>query len=232
MFDTATQASPCHSCARRKTCLGGALVENMNERAPTVTRCVIDKGNHLFRSGDTADTLYVVRSGATKTYVVSAEGEEEIRGFQLANDVAGLDAVCSDAHRGNAKAIGRTWVCRLPAAAVRARMGESSSFRERVLSSLGREFERLHTMLHRERCSADQRVASFLLAQLPVNSSGATEAQDALELPMSRTDLARYLDLATETVSRVFTRLQTRNIVRSQGARCEIVDRAALRALI
>lgn len=222
--------SICMDCPRRQRCLGGQLVEGLSPaqaQAVGVTRAVLDKGDHLYRIGDRADFLYAVRGGALKTYVVSPEGEEEIRGFQLAEDVTGLDAVCQSNFRSNARALSRTWICRLPIAAVRSRMLESGRFRDSVLGKLGREFDRLHGMLHRERCSADQRVASFLLSQL----DAAPAASNEFDLPMSRVDLARYLDLATETVSRVFTRLQSRKIVQSQGARCAIVDREALAAL-
>lgn len=221
-------ASPCGECPRRARCLGGLLVEGLSAaraQAVGVTRLVLDKGDHLFREGDKAEHLYAVRGGAVKTYVLSAGGDEKIRGFQLAEDVAGLDAVCQPQFRASARALSRSWVCRLPIGAVRERMLESGTFRDRVLIQLGREFDRLHGMLHRERCTADQRVASFLLNQLH------SAQNDEIELPMSRVDLARYLDLANETVSRVFTRLQTRNILRSRGSRCQVVDRAALGAV-
>lgn len=222
-----TGLAPCHECARRRHCLGGLLCDDGVTDAqpnPGVHRSVLPKGQHLHRYGDRAETVAVIRSGALKTYVVSPEGEEQIRAFQLANDIAGLEAICSDTYRGSAKALSRTWVCRLPIAAVRARMLESPVFRDRLLATFGRELDRLHGMLHRERCSADQRVAAFLVAQLPADG-------DDVELPMSRVDLGRYLDLATETVSRVFTRLQERHVLRSEGARCRVLDRAALSAI-
>ncbi|MDZ4079036.1 MULTISPECIES: Crp/Fnr family transcriptional regulator [Hydrocarboniphaga] len=218
--------SPCRDCARGAHCLGAALVEGC-ANPPTVTRTVIDKGEHLFRSGDAGDSLYVVRSGAIKTYVDSAEGEEQIRSFALANDVAGLDAVCGGVHRTGAKAISRTWICRLPLNAVRTRMAESVRFRDRLLIALDREFSRLHRLLDRERYTADRRVASFLLSRIEADATHSA----AIELPMSRTDLARHLDLATETVSRVFTRLQGREILRSRGTRCEILNTEALRTV-
>lgn len=220
----------CLECIRKSRCIGGLLVEGMPvDQASNVAVCrmVVDKGEHLYRADDKADHVYVVRGGALKTYVTSLEGDEEIRGFHLAEEVAGLDAICQPSFRSSARALSRTWVCRLPIAAVRSRMLESGSFRDRILANLGREFDRLNGMLHRERCTADQRVASFLMSQLKGDETEKTEIQ----LPMSRVDLARYLDLATETVSRVFTRFQARNILRSQGAVCEVVDRDALSAL-
>lgn len=221
--------SPCRDCARSSRCLGGQLSADgaPSAQAAGVIRMVVDKGDHLYRVGDSAEHLYVVRGGALKTYVVSSGGDEEIRGFHLAEELAGLDAVCQPQFRANARALSRTWVCRLPIAAVRSRMLESASFRDRILGALGREFDRLNGMLHRERCSADQRVASFLMSQLAATPAPKPE----IELPMSRVDLARYLDLATETISRVFTRLQTRNILQTRGAHCEVVDLAALSAL-
>jgi len=228
--DSLAAKSPCSECSRAKRCFAGMLVEGMTEsqiQSVGVSRSAVNKGDHLFHAGDPAEHLYVVRGGALKTYVVSPGGDEEVRGFQLADDVAGLDAVCHARFCTSARAISRAWVCRLPIAAVRSRMLESASFRDRVLTALGREFDRLHNMLHRERCTADQRVASFLLSQLNSGSSN----DNAIELSMSRADLARHLDLATETVSRVFARLQSRQIVRSEGARCEVIDRSALSAL-
>lgn len=219
--------SPCVGCPRGPGCLGAALVES-TINPPIVVRSVIDKGDHLFRSGDAGDTLYVVRSGAIKTYVTSVDGEEQIRGFHLANDVAGLDAVCGHVHRTSAKAIGRSWVCKLPLPAVRSRMAESPRFRDRLLNALDREFSRLHRLLDRERYSADRRVASFILSRL---DSDEPRPGDSIELPMSRTDLARHLDLATETVSRVFTRLQSKAILKSDGPRCQILNPEALRAV-
>jgi len=225
--NAACPVSPCRDCARRESCLGGALSAGADV---TVTRSAIDKGAHLWRVGDAVESMFVIRGGASKTYVVSESGDEEIRGFQLANDVAGLDALCGTTHRTNARAIARTWVCKIPMSAVRARMSESTEFRDGLLKKLGREFDRLHDMLHRERCSADQRVASFLVNHME-SDAAVNEGKAGVDLPMSRTDLARYLDLANETVSRVFTRLQNRNIMRSVGTRCEILDPVALGAL-
>jgi len=223
-------AAQCGDCARRGRCIGGLLVAGMTPEqinAVGMSRSVLDKGDHLFRVGEPAEHLYAVRGGALKTYVTTAAGEEEIRGFQLSEDIAGLDAVCQPQFRSSARALSRTWVCRLPIAAVQLHMLKSSSFRDKVLAGLGRELDRLHGMLHRERCSADQRVASFLISRLDSTAQSGAE----VDLPMSRVDLARYLDMAAETISRVFTRLQKRNILRSGGAGCQVVDRAALYAM-
>lgn len=219
--------APCHECSRRESCLGGALVSEDGLDNPGVQRLVIDRGDHLFREQDAAEALYVVRGGALKTYVVSAEGDEEVQGFQLSQDIAGLDALGTPTYRNSVRALSRTWLCRLPAAAVRERMMGSERMRDRLLAAMSHEFDRLHGMLHRERCSAEQRVAGFLVTQLDAQPNHDAEKAE-ITLPMSRSDLARYLDLATETVSRVFTRLQDRNVLRTSGAHCVITDRAAL----
>jgi len=225
--------APCHECLRKSRCLGGALAGESAEAAADagVTRGVLSRGEHLFRIGDAADAIYVVRSGATKSYVVSSEGDEEILGFQLSDDAAGLDAIGSNTYRSSTKALSRSWLCRLPMASVRKKLAESDNFREHLLGSIGQEFARLHGMLHRERCTAEQRVASFLLKHLQEKEQERQTRVDEVELPMSRSDLARYLDLATETVSRVFTRLQGKNLLECSGSRCRIVDRQGLAAL-
>lgn len=214
--------APCHECPRRSSCIGGLLTQAMDGsgRNDSVTRTVIDKGEHLYRLGDHTDWMYVVRSGAVKTYAVSEDGEEEIVSFHGSHTVAGLEGVCVATHRHSSRALTRSWTCRIATPALRRAMGTSEPLRERVLSLLGREFERLHEMLHRERCTAEQRVATFLLSH--------AEDDAAIELPMSRADLGRYLHLATETVSRVFTRFADRNILRNEAGRCIIVNREAL----
>lgn len=226
--------SPCNDCSRGARCFGGQLSDALaasGGSVPQITRQVYGQRDYLHRQGDRCEALQVVRGGATKTFVTSSEGEEEIFGFQLAGDVAGLDAIGASEQRNNLRAITRTWTCRLPLADVRTALALSESFRDQLLGRMAQEVSRLHGMLHRERCTAEQRVAAFLLAQLDREPPVSTEQGLEVRLPMSRVDLARYLDLATETVSRVFTRLQGRELLRAEGSRCIIFDPAGLSRL-
>jgi len=233
----ASPASPCADCPKSERCFGGMLHQAVIEAGgtpPQITRTVHAQRQYIHRQGDRCDALYLIRGGATKTFVTSTEGEEEISGFQLASDVAGLEAIGAERYRSNLRAITRTWSCRLPLGDVRQALSLSEPFRDELLHRMSDEVSRLHGMLHRERCNAEQRVAAFLMAQLNREIPPAQRAErESLEisLPMSRVDLARYLSLATETVSRVFTRLQGKDLLRSEGSRCVITNAAELARL-
>lgn len=234
MAGNETHGSPCTDCPRGARCFGGVLNEALLKgcgQPAQVTRQVHSQRSYIHRQGDSCEALHVIRGGATKSFMTSSEGEEEIFGFQLPGDVAGLDAIGANKYRSNLRAITRTWSCRLPLSDVRTALAVSDDFRNDLLNRMSQEVSRLHGMLHRERCSAEQRVAAFLLAQLDREPVSQTEEGLELTLPMSRVDLARYLDLATETVSRVFTRLQGRSLLRTDGGRCVIVDLQALSRL-
>ena len=228
MFDAAPSTpkttspnSLCGACPRTTKCLGHLIEAEICHTAPHFAR-----GEHLFQAGDAVEFLYVIRKGAVKSYRVTADGQEQIVGFHGAGDVVGVDSLAVPEFQGNAVAIQDTEVCRLPASSIRRRMAESDSFRLAVLGDLGREIQRLHRLLHLERCTAEQRVAAFLLNQL--RKHGAEGAKPRVELPMSRAEIGSFLDLATETVSRMFTRLHERGVLRVVPGAAEIVDAGAL----
>jgi CRP/FNR family transcriptional regulator len=239
MFDTtpttaelnSISAFRCRGCARAESCLGAALdgliCNRRGETLPQVDSYA--RGKHLHCIDDKVEHLYVVRSGAVKSYQLTADGEEQIMGFHLPGDVIGIDAIATGAFQSSAVAIVATEVCRLPMAAINTRSAESPAFRQTILGGVGREIRRLHRLLYLERCSAEQRLAAFLLGharKLP--KAGGT--QMTVTLPMSRADIGKFLDLATETVSRMFSKLQAAGIIAVQGADVELLNIAALQS--
>jgi CRP/FNR family transcriptional regulator len=242
MFDIAPAAAElnaiphyrCRNCPRAEGCIGAELdglvgARRANDENPAIGR--YSRGSHLFEMGAQAQEVYVVRSGAAKSYHLSSDGDEQILGFHLPGDVIGLDAVASGAFASSAVALAGTEVCRLPLAAIQTRAAESAGFRRNLFDRLGREIQRLHRLLHLERCSAEQRLAAFLLGharKLP--KAGGNSSALTVSLPMSRAEIGKFLDLATETVSRMFSRLQSAGVIAVRGAEIELLDIAALQS--
>lgn len=231
-FDTAVPASPsaatrtrCELCPAARACLAGtpglaSACWNSVTRTPV---SLPTPGKTLFESGDPAVSIYLVRAGCLKSFTVDEEGNEHVRGFYLPGDVIGLDAVGAAAYPASVAAVSAAQVCRLSMADLRRLLLESPALMQRLLERTSRDLAEALALAGDY--TAEQRVAAFLLA-MQHRLGGA-----AVKLPMTRRDIANYLRLATETVCRVLTRLETQGQIRSDSRKVELLDGGALRAL-
>mgnify|MGYP001170181294 CR=1 FL=1 len=184
----------------------GALAQDVIEFGPTLTirgiRMHFERNEEIFGESETAEYIYRVVSGAVRTMRFSSDGRRQILGFHLPGDVFGLEL--GDTHTISAEAVTgselvmvrRSLVDKaaasdlLAARAVLALTAQSlNSARDHVLV-LGRK-------------GAGERVAAFLL-QL----ADRFVSRGELDLPMSRADIADYLGLTIETVSRAFSEME------------------------
>ncbi|NKF23490.1 Crp/Fnr family transcriptional regulator [Solimonas marina] len=220
---------PCSNCLRHGQCLG-ASVQNAvrDDEGSCVTVTQLQRGQTLYRNGDAVNAVYVVQSGALKSRRTSVQGDEEIVAFRLPGDTAGLDAIKASRHGTEAVALCTTRVCRVPLDTLRREMHESAPVADALLADLGGEIELLQDRLQNDRLPAQARIAAFLLSQLQRRRRMFGAQIDHFTLPMTRVDLGRFLGLATETVSRMFTRLQADGVIACDGNRIEIRDDAAL----
>ena len=176
-------------------------------------------GAEIYCQGDKATALYQVEFGAVRVYRLLADGRRQISAFHMAGEVFGFEA--DGTHHFFAEAVGATGVRIL-----RLSTGADLSHRllPLALQSLVRAQEHLLVL---GRQHAVERVAAFLL-DMAERQGGLSR----FELPMSRMDIADYLGLTIETVSRVFTKLKEKGIVRLPGLRSvEITRWQALREL-
>jgi CRP/FNR family transcriptional regulator len=190
-------------------------------------------GQHLFRAGDPVSCVYVLRSGALKGYLTTPEGEEQIVAFYSTGDVIGLESVAGGRHSRHCVSLSAVEVCRIPVDALLEACGRDRALHAALLDGMGREIQRLQSMLRLERLTADQRVASFLLSQARRQARGSgIEARCIVQLAMTRGEIGRFLDLATETVSRCLTRLQAAGAIRIYRNEIELLSAGALQRLV
>jgi len=161
----------------------------------------------LFAAGDSADLVYKMVSGVVRTYRLLADGRRQITGFHLPGDIFGVEL--RPARSETAEAVAEATVIVARRASLTAEPGEA--LWRHTMVALRRSEEHVLTLGRR---SATERVASFLL-DLAERLGG----RDEIALPMSRQDIADYLGLTIETVSRTLTRLQTRGFVHAEGCR-------------
>lgn len=198
----------CLSCTQRPRCLTKDMDETNVELLEGILRRPIQlaAGEHLFWQAEQVDHVYVVRSGCVKTYSTDTQGDERVRGFYFPGDMVGLDAMHRDQYASSAQALAATEMCAIPNQALRAVADHAPVLNRRLFELMGRE---LSTALDLAGdYTAEQRVAAFLL-QMDQHANEHGE----LRLEMSRRDIANWLRLVTETVSRVLTRFRDDGII-------------------
>jgi CRP-like cAMP-binding protein len=143
----------------------------------------------------------------------------------MPGDLFGLDI--GDEHAFSAEALSEAKVIVIKRSAVLALAARDNAIAQELWSATARELHRVQKRVLLLVKSAEERVAGFLLEM--ARSSGSTEV---IELPMSRQDIADYLGLTIETVSRTFTHLENSTVIAVPTARrIEIRSPAALKRL-
>jgi CRP/FNR family transcriptional regulator, nitrogen fixation regulation protein len=179
----------------------------------------------IYGEGEPADYLYKVISGTVRTYKVLSDGRRQIGAFYMPGDVFGLET--SDEHTFSAEAISDSRVLVIKRSVLVALAERDSDVARQLWALTGRELSRVqdHIMLLIK--TAQERVAGFLLEMAERASNG-----NALELPMSRQDIADYLGLTIETVSRTLTTLENAAAIELPSSRRIVLrNRAALSRL-
>lgn len=223
---------PCANCDVRTRAVCSALSnDELLELSAHSRHRMIEAGETVFFEGDPTDSYYVVLGGALKLYKLLADGRRQITGFLFKGDFLGL-AYCTD-HSFSAEALKDSKLCQLPKSQFETVADESSALGRRLLSiaTTGVACAQ-EQMLLLGRKTAAERVASFLLWLSSAQGRSEKDPADLVSVPMSRADMADYLGLTVETVSRTVTKLKTASLIRLREQNgIEICRRAELEAI-
>lgn len=216
----------CQHCGLSAICIPTSLTdEELDIVDSEIKRAKpLHKNNTVFDAGDKFHSLYAVRSGAFKAYSIDESGEEHVVGFYLPGELIGLDAIDTAKHPTAAKALETSTVCELPydqMEVLSSQIHNLQSHMYRLLSKEIREDQELQLLLSKK--TAEERIGTFLL-NLSNRHKRRHLSATLFRLPMARTDIANYLGLAVETVSRVLTRLQAQEVLKVDGKNLEILD--------
>ena len=194
---------------RSATLLGtaaGTGFEALLPASPLQPATLYSSGSEIYAQGEKAGDLYQVEFGAVRVYRLLADGRRQISAFHLSGEVFGFEA--DKTHHFFAEAIGATGIRVMRP---HAGIDFSRELLPLALQSLVRAQEHLLVL---GRQNAAERVAAFLL-----DMAARQGDLEEIDLPMSRSDIGDYLGLTIETVSRVFSRLKEKGIVRLPGLR-------------
>lgn len=214
------------------------MLSMIQTAAPIVTRppaaIVLDgqrqsyaQGETIFDEGQRADRVYQLTSGSLRTCRILRDGRRQIEAFHFAGDVFGLEG--GETYRVAAQTLGPVQVRVMPRSALKALAHERGDVARRLLELTTENLRRCQDhVLMLGRRTACERVAALLL-----DLAERTGADALLDVPMTRQDMADYLGLTIETVSRTFTQFQHEGLIALPTTRKVLLrDRAALEAMV
>lgn len=187
----------------------------------------LDPQRTLFSEGDEANCVYNVTSGTVKLYKLLPDGRRQITGFLFTGDFLGLSM--HDRYAYSAETVTPVSLCQFPRRQIELLLQEFPKLQQRLFTMASNELEASQDqMLLLGRKTAKEKVASFLLG-LSRRLARRGQNDNPVPIPMSRSDIADYLGLTTETVSRTFTALKSKQVIRLlEGNKVDLVGRDVL----
>jgi CRP/FNR family transcriptional regulator len=185
----------------------------------------------VFHEGDPARRVFMVTHGALKLYTLLADGRRQITGFMFPGDFLGVSV--EDEYAFTVEALEVTELWWFSREAFDRFIGEHPQVERELYRLAAHELaEAQRQMVLLGRKSAAERLASFFLSLLDRSERASGEPETNFALPMSRIDIADYLGLTKETVSRMLAHLRSRGLIRLQSqSEVEVLDRDGLRAM-
>jgi CRP/FNR family transcriptional regulator len=223
----------CGSCSLRELCLPYGIgedelsrLEHLVQRMPPVQR-----GGYLFRQGDPLHAIFAIRTGSVKSITLGADGVEQITGFHFPGELVGLDAIAGDVHDCSAIGLEDSSLCEIPFAQLDELSGRLPGLRRQLMRLLSREIQQdQQLLLLLGKKSAEARLAAFLLS-LSRRFAHRGLSSSRFHLSMARGDIANYLGLAVETVSRLLARFQQDGLIAVDGREMTLLDLPRLHAV-
>ena len=224
----------CKECNLRELCFPHGMNDEELENMDAVVEQPrsLHKNDFLYRDGDKTMAIYAVRSGCVKTMTESANGDEQIVGFHLAGELLGLDGFADGTYTCNAVALETSSVCELPLDQLETLCHKLPGLQKQMRRIMGKEVSKDHKLLLLlGKMTADERLASFLLS-LSTRMEERHWNANEFNLMMPRQDIANYLGMAVETVSRLFASFQNEKIIEVDRRHITILDMDRLKAMV
>jgi CRP/FNR family transcriptional regulator, nitrogen fixation regulation protein len=189
------------------TILGEFGMESASNSRLSLNEFTYKKGTEIYGEKEPADYVYQVKTGAARSYKLLSDGRRQIGAFHLVGDIFGLEN--SSEHRFTAEAIVDTTVRLIKRRSLELVAESDAMVARNLLSMTTNNLQHAEDhMLLLGRKTSLERVAAFL-----IEMDRRLTAAGVLALPMCRRDIADYLGLTLETVSRALSRLHELGIL-------------------
>ncbi len=223
----------CAKCSLSALCLPHGLTDDEMDHLERVVihKPTVQAGEALYFAGDEYRGLCAVRSGSFKTVLTTPDGAEQITGFYLPGELLGLDGLGNDRYRCSAIALETSSVCEIRKEDFKAMCRQVPNLQTQILHLMGDKFSQdQERLLALGQLKGEERIATFLLSMgTRLKTRGFSSTR--FNLTMARHDLANYLGLAVETLSRMLSHLQEDGVIAVNRRSIEILDEARIREL-
>lgn len=233
-MDNGVTKNSCAVCRLADLCLPFGLHENEVQQLATIVKnkrpLQIDE--FLYSQGDEGLSLYAVKSGSFRSFITNTDGVEQTIGFYLPGELMGLDSLQSGHYTCSIVALETGSVCELPVPHLKGLCSEIPGLQAQLIRVLGKEITSDHDKIlllgHR---SAKARMATFLL-MLSLRYAALGFSSTEFNLSMRRHDIANFLGLTIETVSRQLAYLSKHGVISIQRRSVQITDLELLKSIV
>lgn len=228
--DDGDELTFCSTCAFSQACLS----QGYDKSALSELHVLVDHigpfkaGEHVFREGEEFNAIAAVRGGTVKTYVIDPSGNEQVLGFYLPGEVIGLNAIHASRYPCNAVALDTVTLCRFSFPKISLLATRMPGLQQQLFRLLSQDIGK--AALLAGDYSAEERMAAFLVA-LSRRYAARGFSPRRFTLTMSRSDIANYLRLAPETVSRILRRMSSEGAIEVCQRDMHLADLPRLEAL-
>lgn len=224
------QSNTCKNCSLSSACLGS--VDQTSLRPGVKSHRIYHKGDSLFVEGTVFNALFILRSGSAKSSISSTSGDEQITGFYHPGDLMGLDGFDRGTHVHRLNFLETSSVCCIGLGELDNAMGESANLRHKLLQSMSHALIEEHALLlSLGKMTSEQRLVKFLLDISARFEKRGLSGKEYI-LSMSRIDIANYLGMAIETISRLLTKMHTLGVIAVDHRKITLLDGEKLQACL
>ena len=228
--DDGDELNFCSTCAFSTACLERGYDKGRLRDLHVLVEHVgpFEEGAHLFREGDRFNAIAAIRAGTVKTYVTDLEGREQVQGFFLPGEVIGLSAISQSRYPCNAVALETVLLCWFSFPRMATLASQMPGLQQQLFRLLSADIGKASLLAGDFR--AEERMAALLL-NLSERYASVGLSATRIRLTMPRTDIANYIRLAPETVSRILKRFQQKRLIAVERREVELLDRQRLREI-
>ena len=206
-----THSNACEQCTVRHRAICSAVdFEHIEDLDALVGHRDLPAGRVIFEEGDEAGTVFNISAGEVRLFKLLPDGRRQITGFLRPGDFLGLSS--NGAYAYGAEAMTKVSLCVFRIVDLERLFSTFPRVRERLLEKANDELAAAQEqMLLLGRKTAREKVLSFLLARARREDGAGFDSE--IGVPMTRADIADYLGLTVETVSRTFTNLRDDGLI-------------------
>jgi len=220
----------CSQCSLVDLCLPMGLgKDELNQLEELIQQShSFQENDFLFRQDDSFKAIYAIRSGMFKSQAIDEQGNERILGFHLPGELVGLDGIYNEQYPSNMIALDTSSVCAVPYTGLMSLTESIPSLQHQLLRLLSKEINSVNALTYD--INADQRFASFIYS-LSKRYEQRGYSATHFNLVMPRRDIANHLNMAPETISRLFKRMQDNGVISIKRRELSILNMLELKKI-